>query len=150
MISTSAAVKAGYAFDGNYPCTSSYNVGGQVFKNFETESYGNINLGRALEVSCDTVFYDLAYKQWQKDGGNKPKKHAKDWFYKTAHQFGLGQETGVDLPGEVTGRVPDRQWKKDYWEANKDAWCKQAKNPKDLRRKIAKENCARRHEDARR
>ncbi|WP_326808550.1 penicillin-binding protein 2 [Streptomyces sp. NBC_01775] len=141
VISTSAAIKAGYSFNGNYDCASSYTVGGQVFKNFESKGYGNINLGRALEVSCDTVFYDLAYKQWKKDGGNLPKKGAKDWFYKTAHQFGLGKKTNVDIPNEVAGRVPDRKWKKEYWEANKDAWCKQGKDPKDYAGKIAKENC---------
>ncbi|MER7410417.1 penicillin-binding protein 2 [Streptomyces cacaoi] len=142
VISTSAAVKAGYPFDGNYDCSSSYEVGGQVFKNFESKGYGNIDLGRALEVSCDTVFYDLAYKEWKKDGGNMPKKGAKDWFYKMAHEFGLGKKTGVDLPNEVSGRVPDRRWKKEYWEANKDAWCKQGKDGGDsYAAKIAKENC---------
>ena len=94
----------------------------------------HISLGRALEVSCDTVFYGLAYNEWQKDGGIKPKKHPKDWFYKTAHQFGLGKETGIDLPNEVTGRVPDRQWKQDYWKANKDAWCKTGQEERQLRR----------------
>lgn len=141
VIPTAAAVKAGYPFNGNYDCASSYEVGGQVFKNFESKGYGTIDIGRALEVSCDTVFYDLAYKQWKKDGGNTPKKGAKDWFYKTAHQFGLGKKTGIDLPNEVEGRVPDRQWKKEYWEANKDAWCKQGKDPDDYAGKIAKENC---------
>ncbi|MGH3310291.1 MAG: penicillin-binding protein 2 [Streptomyces sp.] len=141
VISTAAAVKAGNGFDEDYNCPSSYNVGGQTFKNFESEGHGSITLGGALEVSCDTVFYDLAYKQWLKDGGNNPKKHTKDWFYKIAHKFGLGDETGVDLPNEVTGRVPDRQWKKDYWKANKDAWCKQAKGADSYADKIAKENC---------
>ncbi|WP_461019371.1 penicillin-binding transpeptidase domain-containing protein, partial [Streptomyces daliensis] len=141
VISTAAAVKAGYDFDGSYNCGASYNVGGQTFKNFESKGYGPISLGRALEVSCDTVFYDLAYKQWLQDGGNKPKKDANDWFYKTAHDFGLGKETGIDLPNEVTGRVPDRKWKKDYWEANKDAWCEQGENATSYAERIAKENC---------
>lgn len=141
VIPTVAAVKAGYAFDGNYDCASSYEVGGQVFKNFESKGYGTIDIGRALEVSCDTVFYDLAYKQWKKDGGNTPKKGAKDWFYRTAHEFGLGKKTGIDLPNEVEGRVPDRKWKKDYWAANKDAWCKQGEDAKTYAEKIAKENC---------
>ncbi|MBA0049843.1 penicillin-binding protein 2 [Streptomyces sp. AJS327] len=141
VIPTAAAVKAGYPFDGNYDCASSYSVGGQVFKNFESKGYGTIDLGRALEVSCDTVFYDLAYKQWQKDGGNTPKKGAKDWFYETAHDFGLGRKTGIDIPNEVEGRVPDRQWKKDYWDANKDVWCEQGKDAKSYADKIAKENC---------
>ncbi|MFI1537814.1 penicillin-binding protein 2 [Streptomyces anandii] len=142
VVSTAAAVQAGYDFNGNYPCTSSYSVGGQVFKNFEGENFGPISLGRALEVSCDTVFYGLADSEWKKDGGINPKKgQPKDYFFKTAHQFGLGKETGVDLPGEVTGRVPDRQWKQDYWKANKDAWCKSGKKNGSYVEKIAYENC---------
>lgn len=141
VISTAAAVQAGYAFDGHYPCTSSYSVGSQVFKNFEGESFGPISLGRALEVSCDTVFYGLADNEWKKDGGINPKKTPKDYFYKTAHQFGLGQETGIDLPNEVTGRVPDRKWKQDYWKANKDAWCKTGKKGGTYVQQIEYENC---------
>ncbi|MER7662319.1 MULTISPECIES: penicillin-binding protein 2 [unclassified Streptomyces] len=141
VISSTAAVNAGYDFNGNYPCPSSYSVGGQVFKNFESKGYGSISLGRALEVSCDTVYYGLAHREWQKDGGTKPKKKPNDWFYKTAHQFGLGKETGIDLPNEVSGRVPDRQWKQSFWEANKDGWCKQGKKNGDYVEKIAYENC---------
>ena len=50
----------------------------------------------------------------------------------------------ADLPhagNEVTGRVPDRQWKKDYWKANKDAWCKQGKKNGSYAERIAYENC---------
>lgn len=142
VVSTAAAVQAGYAWDGGYPCTSSYSVGGQVFKNFEGENFGDISLGRALEVSCDTVFYGLGDNEWKKDGGINPKKgQPKDWFFKTAHQFGLGKETGIDLPNEVTGRVPDRQWKLDYWNANKNAWCKYGKKDGTYVQRIYYEDC---------
>ncbi|MFD5399015.1 penicillin-binding protein 2 [Streptomyces sp. NPDC127097] len=144
VISTAAAVNAGYDFNGHYPCTSSYSIGGQTFKNFESQSHGAISLGRALEVSCDTVFYRLSHDEWKKDGGDKPKKDAKNWFYKTAHQFGLGKETGIDLPNEVTGRVPDRKWKNAFWKANKAGWCEQAKawpKKKDFGTKLAREGC---------
>ncbi|MET8613531.1 MULTISPECIES: penicillin-binding protein 2 [Streptomyces] len=142
VVSTAAAVQAGYAWNGGYPCTSDYRVGNQVFKNFEGENFGDISLGRALEVSCDTVFYGLADREWKKDGGINPKKgQPKDYFFKTAHQFGLGKPTGVDLPNELGGRVPDRQWKQDYWEANKDSWCKTGKKDGSYVEKIAYENC---------
>ncbi|WP_327404112.1 penicillin-binding protein 2 [Streptomyces sp. NBC_01288] len=142
VVSTAAAVEAGYTWDGGYPCTSSYSVGGQVFKNFEGENFGPISLGRALEVSCDTVFYGLADAQWKKDGGINPKKgEPKDYFYKAAHQFGLGKITGVDLPNEVTGRVPDRKWKQQTYEANKAYWCKTGKKGGTYVQQIAYENC---------
>ncbi|GAA1259556.1 penicillin-binding protein 2 [Kitasatospora nipponensis] len=141
VVSTSAAVAAGYSLDGHYPCPQSMTIGGREFKNFEGEQFGDISLEKALEISCDTVFYGLAYDQWMKDGGIKPKNPA-DWFYKTAHQFGLGAKTGIDLPSEVTGRVPDRQWKQDFYNANKDAWCKQADTgATDFASQIARENC---------
>ncbi|MEV5983694.1 penicillin-binding protein 2 [Streptomyces sp. NPDC052051] len=142
VVSTAAAIEAGYEFDGDYPCTSEYTVGNQVFKNFEGENFGPISIGRALEVSCDTVFYGLADNEWKKDGGLHPKKgQPKDYFFKAAHQFGLGKTTGIDLPNEVSGRVPDRQWKQRYWAANKDDWCKTGKKDGDYVEQIAYENC---------
>ncbi|MER5639252.1 penicillin-binding protein 2 [Kitasatospora sp. NPDC002227] len=141
VISTTAAVQAGYSLDGHYPCPKSMVIGGREFKNFESESFGDISLEKALEVSCDTVFYGLSYDQWMKDGGIKPK-NPQDWFFKTAHQFGLGAKTGIDLPGEVTGRVPDRQWKQSFFDANKNSWCEQAaKGGHEYTDEIARENC---------
>ncbi|GHE42008.1 penicillin-binding protein 2 [Streptomyces vinaceus] len=141
VIPTAAAVNAGYDFDGDYPCPSSYSIGGQVFKNFESQGHGNITLGRALEVSCDTVFYALGHQQWIKDGGLHPKKPPAEIFYKTAHQFGLGAETHVDLPGEEKGRVPDRAWKQKFWQANKDMWCKTGKKGGTYVELLSYENC---------
>ncbi|MDN0196814.1 penicillin-binding protein 2 [Streptomyces sp. S.PNR 29] len=142
VVSSAAAVQAGYEWNGGYDCSSAYSVGGQVFKNFESQSHGAISLGRALEVSCDTVYYRLAHNEWKKDGGINPKKgQPKDYFYKAAHQFGLGKETGIDLPNEVSGRVPDREWKQKYWEANKDAWCKTGKKDGSYVERISYENC---------
>jgi penicillin-binding protein 2 len=44
-----------------------------------------------------------------------------------ARQYGFGTKTGIDLPSESSGRIPDREWKKNYWEATKAANCKGAK-----------------------
>ncbi|MCX5378369.1 penicillin-binding protein 2 [Streptomyces sp. NBC_00091] len=141
VVSASAAVRAGYGFDDKYNCSASYNMGGRSFANFESKGHGPITLGEALKFSCNTVFYALGHKEWNRDGGLEPKKDAHDWFYRTAREFGLGSETGIDLPNEVTGRIPDRQWKKNFWEANKDSWCKQGKKGGSYVEQIAYENC---------
>ncbi|QES55901.1 penicillin-binding protein 2 [Streptomyces venezuelae] len=141
VVTSTAAVNAGYPFNNRYPCPSSYSVGSQTFTNFESQGHGDITIGRALEVSCDTVYYALADQEWKKDGGIKPRKDPKDWFLKTAHEFGLGKRTGIDLPNEVPGRVPDRKWKQDFFDANKDAWCRDGKKNGSFAEKIAYENC---------
>ncbi|MFD9304542.1 penicillin-binding protein 2 [Streptomyces sp. NPDC060048] len=141
VVSASAAVRAGYGFDDKYNCSASYSMGNRSFANFESKGHGPITLGEALKFSCNTVFYALGHKEWQRDGGLKPKKDAHDWFYRTAREFGLGSETGIDLPNEVTGRIPDRRWKKSFWAANKDSWCKQGKKGGTYVEQIAYESC---------
>ncbi|MGW7329594.1 penicillin-binding protein 2 [Streptomyces sp. NPDC054840] len=141
VVSASAAVRAGYKFDDKYNCSSSYSLGGRSFANFESKGHGPITLADALKFSCNTVFYALGHKEWQRDGGLSPKKDAHDWFYRTAREFGLGSETGIDLPNEVTGRIPDRRWKQNFWKANKNAWCKQGKRGGTYVEQIAYESC---------
>ncbi|WP_225799854.1 penicillin-binding protein 2 [Streptomyces sp. NK15101] len=140
VVSASAAVRAGYDFNDKYNCSSSYSMGNRSFANFESKGHGPITLGDALKFSCNTVFYRLGHQEWQRDGGLSPK-NPHDWFYRTAHDFGFGSETGIDLPNEVTGRIPDRQWKQRFWEANKDAWCKQGKKGGTYVEQIAYESC---------
>ncbi|TDC80053.1 penicillin-binding protein 2 [Streptomyces hainanensis] len=142
VITSTAAVNAGYDFEGSYECGSSYDVGGQTFRNFESQAYGSISLGRAIEVSCNTVFYGIAHREWQREGGLEPVDDPDDWLFRTAHDFGLGTPTGVDLPNEAAGRIPDRQWKQEYWEANEENWCEIADSDRqDYVARIARENC---------
>jgi penicillin-binding protein 2 len=110
-------------------CSSGFQVGNRLFKNYESESYGNITFAKALQVSCDTFFYRVGYSLWQKYGHDKSNVNAKDPLVKTAKKFGFGKPTGVDLPGEASGRIADRHWKLAYWKANKAYYCKIGKKP---------------------
>ena len=126
-ISLPAAVAAGNRLGGTYDCTSSYRIGNRAFRNFESRAYGPISLRKAMVVSCDTVFYDFAYRSWKAQGGLATTSDARDPFIATARDFGLGSPTGVDLPGEQGGRIPSREWKRETWEDTRDATCARAR-----------------------
>ena len=124
VVSTPAAVQAGYSLNGTYPCPSAYSIGGSASRQLRGRGVRRRSRSRrALEVSCDTIFYKFAYETWLRDGGLHPKKGAKDPFAQMAKAFGLGKPTGIDLPSEARGRIADRAWKKAYWKATKDFYC---------------------------
>ncbi|MQA87823.1 MAG: penicillin-binding protein 2 [Streptosporangiales bacterium] len=127
LVSTSAAVESGYSLHGTYPCPGSYQVGNRAFSNFEGTAFGPMNLHRGLVVSCDTIFYKFAYELWQRDGGTDPVKNPKDAMINMAREYGFGKPTGIDLPNESPGRLPSREWKREYWEETKAYHCKHAK-----------------------
>ncbi|MBK9740452.1 MAG: penicillin-binding protein 2 [Actinobacteria bacterium] len=126
VVSTAAAGKEGFNLYGSYRCPSNVKIGDQTFRNFESAAYGTISLQRAIEVSCNTVFYGIAAKMWQAAGGPDAGTDGADPIAVAAGQFGLGSPTGVDLPGEATGRVSSRTFKADNWAAMKDTWCTNA------------------------
>ncbi|TDD57367.1 penicillin-binding protein 2 [Kribbella antibiotica] len=128
-ITTAAALGAGYSPKTRLDCSSYLEVGDRRFKNYESASYGMIGFDRALAISCDTFFYRIAYALWLKEGGNSGDINAKDPLVDMAKKFGLGTPTGIDLPGEVSGRIADRKWKKEYYDSQKDYYCKLADSP---------------------
>jgi penicillin-binding protein 2 len=127
LFTTIAAAKAGFPL-GNalYSCPSFFSVGDRDMRNYESSSYGSLTIRRALQVSCNTVFYKFAYDMWLRDGGNEPSSNPKDYIEKTALQFGFGKATGIDLPSESSGRIGGRQFKLDQYAKFKDVWCYRA------------------------
>jgi penicillin-binding protein 2 len=138
-LTTIAASEAGFDLDGTYDCPAFLTVGGQTFRNYETRAYGPMSLARALSVSCDTVFYRLGYKMWKRDGGLAATQPA-EYVVRTARDFGLGSPTGVDLPGESAGSVPDREQVRSEFEQSRDDYCARARTgyPEEPNRARAK------------
>jgi penicillin-binding protein 2 len=103
LITSTAALEGGLIspstvlFDGG-----SLTVGGVTFKNAGGASYGALALPRALQVSSDVFFYRL---------GLMADQHGGNLIQKWAHRLGLGQPTGIDLPGEGEGLVPSPAWR---------------------------------------
>jgi penicillin-binding protein 2 len=118
------ALNNGFSEDTRLDCSSGLQVGNRWFKNYESAAYGMIDFTRALELSCDTFFYRVGLSFWNKYGSDASDVTAKDPLVAQAKAFGFGEKTGIDIPGEADGRIADRQWKLDYWNAMKAHYCR--------------------------
>lgn len=155
VISLPAAIQSGVDPDREYACPGSVQIATQTFRNFESRDRGNLDLRRAIEVSCDTVFYRWAYDSWRRLGGLSATEDLRDPWVLLSQDFGLGSRTGIDLPGEAPGVVPGREWKRAYWEATREDACARAESgypqesdPQRRRflERLAKESCDRGYE----
>ncbi len=71
--------------------------------------HGSLNIYGAIQNSCDIFFYQVGFELFLKNN------NADELLQKYAHIFGFGLPTGVDLPHEDPGIVPDKAWKKEYF-----------------------------------
>jgi penicillin-binding protein 2 len=76
-------------------------VSTQQFCNAGKADYGPVGLVEALKVSSDTYFFEA---------GELANSHG-NVIQREARKLGVGQQTGIDLPSEITGLVPDRAWR---------------------------------------
>lgn len=84
-------------------------LAGRLYHCWQSWGHGTVNLIKAIQVSCNVYFYRMGLKA------------GVDNLYKYAREYGLGQKTGIDLPGESAGRAPSPQWKKDLNEKDLNA-----------------------------
>jgi penicillin-binding protein 2 len=76
-------------------------VSTEQFCNAGKADYGAVGLVEALKVSSDTYFFQA---------GELANSHG-NVIQREAHKLGVGEQTGIDLPSEITGLVPDRAWR---------------------------------------
>ncbi|MDI6703369.1 MAG: penicillin-binding protein 2 [bacterium] len=88
-------------------CRGRYYLGRHGFSCWKKKGHGVLNIEEAIIHSCNVFFYHLG------------KRLTAEKMAKYAKRFGLGKETGVDLPGEISGLVPSPKWKK---EVRKEKW----------------------------
>jgi penicillin-binding protein 2 len=83
---------------GNGECI---HVSTEQFCNSGKTDYGPLGLVEALKVSSDTYFFE---------DGELANSHG-NVIQNEAHKLGVGEQTGIDLPSEITGVIPDRAWR---------------------------------------
>ena len=73
-------------------------------------SHGWTNMREAIAESCNVYFYTVGggYEKQEGLGPTKIKEYLE--------LFGWGSKTGIDLPGEAEGFIPDKEWKKRVWD----------------------------------
>ncbi|TYL52084.1 penicillin-binding protein 2 [Nocardioides sp. BGMRC 2183] len=128
---TAGALTNGYSTSTVLSCPSAIRIGNRDFHNHESGAYGSVTFARALEVSCNTFFYQVGTRYWRELGSDPADVKAKDPLVEEAKVFGFGSRTGVDLPGEASGRIADRKWKLAYYKSMKDYYCGISDKPQD-------------------
>ena len=73
---------------------------GHVWRDWKKYGHGLVDVTKAIEVSCDTFYYDLAYKL------------GIDTIHDRMSEFGFGNFTGLDLYEESRAILPNRGWKR--------------------------------------
>ncbi len=69
------------------------------WRDWKKTGHGHVDVKYSIEVSCDTFFYELAYKL------------GIDTIHEYMTQFGFGLYTEIDLVEETDGNMPSRGWK---------------------------------------
>ncbi len=79
-------------------CSGKYRFGNRTFRCWNEAGHGYVNLDKALIQSCNVYFFNaiqsIPLNEWAE----------------LCRQFGFGQKTGIDLPSESLGNVPDEKY----------------------------------------
>ena len=81
-------------------CPGQLKVGNRIFRCWKRSGHGTVSLVTALKDSCDVYFYQVGL--WL----------GADRLIEWSSRLGVGQVTGIDLPGESRGNLAGREWKK--------------------------------------
>lgn len=113
--STFAALDNGIATkDSSYTCTGWWTGFGEASGQYcwKHSGHGQMGLVTGITYSCDVVFYEIGKGFFESDDPEAFQAKLIEW--------GLGEPTGIDLPGESVGRIPDADWKWNYYTSSAD------------------------------
>ncbi len=101
IIMTTAVInEEAFPLDGTVTCTGSRRYGNRVFPCWLEHGHGPVNIYEGLAESCNVFFYTMGSDYL-----------GQELIVDYSARMGLGQVTGIDLPGEVRGLVPTPAWK---------------------------------------
>jgi penicillin-binding protein 2 len=106
IVTTQTALQSEAITTGGYRsyCRGYTEIGEQRYNCHHEEGHGSLNLIQSFAESCDVAYYDISTHRIKGDVPGKLKHYAE--------LFGYGAPTGIELPGEVSGLLPDKDWKR--------------------------------------
>ena len=102
-------------------CPGSRQYADTTFFNWTSADSGAMGFPQSLEVSCNTFYYELGWRLEDAFGASLGDGSEK--FQDYMRTAGFGDPTGIDLPFETGGRVPDERWCEEYRAATDGAGC---------------------------
>lgn len=109
VVTAGAAMATGLATPYTYlGCPPVFEYREVAFNNWTSADMGTMGFPRSFEVSCDTFYYALGAKLEEAFGASAGD--GSERFQKYMRTAGFGHDTGIDLPNEFDGRVPDEEW----------------------------------------
>ena len=112
-----AGLKYGFADDKReWNCTGAWDGyhSGDIQHCWNLYGHGDLNLHQGIVVSCDVVFYEIA-KDFFYAGTTAGGTISDTAMQEEIAKFGFGKQTGIDLSGEESGRIPTPEWKAVHW-----------------------------------
>ncbi len=84
-----------------------YRIGNIIKRDWKAGGFGIVNMVKAIAQSVNVYFYTMGARL------------TPDILAQYAHMFGLGEKTGIDLPSEATGLMPDTAWRAAQYKAGR-------------------------------
>ena len=107
-VTAAAALETGVAkVNQRFNCPASVRIADRTFRNWKSTNSGMLTFNQAMADSCDTVFYPWGLEFYRTFRTNRTEV-LQDY----ARRFGFGARTGIEIPFEKAGRVPDEGWLK--------------------------------------
>jgi penicillin-binding protein 2 len=101
LMTTAVIEEEVFGLDDTVNAKGYYVLGNRVFNDWRETGFGHLNIFEGLANSSNVFFWTMGVEHL-----------GVERIVDYARRFGFGTETGIDLPGEVSGTVPSPEWKR--------------------------------------
>jgi len=106
LVTALAAQEAGIKPTTRFHCSGKLWYGNRFFSCWKRGGHGSVDMRGSIKHSCDVYYYNLA------------QRVDVDLIADVGRRLGLGEIHDLGIPGQKTGVIPDREWKRAFFSGN--------------------------------